>query len=74
MKYLKLILRNKEVDPESFNELYGKEVDRRIRKRYTVSQELAILRQKDTKPAEFAEYFAFVEQCKAEVKKELKIT
>jgi hypothetical protein len=74
MKYLKLILRNKEVDPESFEELYGKEIERRIRKRYTVSQELAILRQKDTKPAEFAEYFAFVEQCKAEVKKELKIT
>ena len=64
--------RNKEKNPKSFDELYESEIIRKIRKRYTVNQELAILRQRDTKPQEFAEYNAFVEQCKAEVKEELK--
>ena len=39
-----------------------------IRKKYSVNQELAILRQRDTKPTEFAEYNEYVEQCKREVK------
>lgn len=39
-----------------------------IRKKYNVNQELAILRQRDTKPQEFAEYNEYVEQCKAQVK------
>ncbi len=39
-----------------------------IRKKYSVNQELAILRQRDTKPQEFAEYNEYVEQCKAQVK------
>ena len=41
-----------------------------IRKKYNVNQELAILRQRDTKPQEFAEYNEYVEQCKAQVKNE----
>ena len=43
-----------------------------IRKKYSINQELAILRQRDTKPEEFAEYHKYVEKCKAEVKSELK--
>lgn len=43
-----------------------------IRKKYNLNQELAILRQRDSKPEEFAEYNAYVEQCKAEVKNNLK--
>lgn len=39
-----------------------------IRKKYNVNQELAILRQRDTKPLEYQEYYDYVEQCKAEVK------
>lgn len=39
-----------------------------IRKKYNVNQELAILRQRDTKPEEFAEYNEYVEQCKKQVK------
>lgn len=38
----------------------------RIREVYSVDDELAILRQRDTKPEEFAEYNAFVEQIKVE--------
>lgn len=39
-----------------------------IRERYNVNQELAILRQKDTKTEEYNEYYAYVEECKAKVK------
>lgn len=39
-----------------------------IRKRYTQNDEFAILRQKDTKPDEYAEYDSYCEQCKAQAK------
>lgn len=42
-----------------------------IRKKYNINQELAILRQKDTRHEEYQEYFDYVEQCKAEVKQML---
>ena len=73
MKFLKLAFKNKEVDSKSFDELYESLIIRKIRAKYTVNQELAILRQRDAKPVEFAEYNAYVERCKAEVKKELEI-
>lgn len=47
---------------------YEADVEARIRERYSVSQELAILRQRDAKPEEFAEYNAYAERCKAESK------
>lgn len=47
---------------------YEQRVVNRIREVYTIDDELAILRQKDTKPEEFAKYNAFVEQIKAEEK------
>lgn len=45
---------------------YEQRIVNRIRKKYSIDDELAILRQRDTKPEEFAEYNAFVEQIKAE--------
>lgn len=47
---------------------YDEAVDAEIRKRYTVSQEFAILRQKDEKLVEYAEYYIYCEQCKEYVK------
>jgi hypothetical protein len=52
---------------------YKEEVVARIRAVYSIDDEIAILRQRDVKPDEFAEYYAFVEQCKAEIKAELEI-
>ena len=52
---------------------YPQLVENKIRTKYSVSAELAILRQRDTKPEEFAEYNAFCELCKAEAKTELNI-
>lgn len=48
---------------------YSAEIVKRVREKYSVNDELAILRQRDEKPEEFAEYNAFVEQCKEEAKK-----
>lgn len=43
---------------------YEQEVERLIRERYTVSQELAILRQQVAKADEWQEYYTYCEQCK----------
>lgn len=47
---------------------YDEAVNAEIRKRYTESQEFAILRQKDEKPTEYEQYYAYCEQCKAFVR------
>ena len=40
----------------------------KIRAVYSIDDEIAILRQRDSKPEEFQEYYNFAEQCKAEAK------
>ncbi len=45
--------------------------ERYVEKRYTVKQELAIQRQKETKPEEWQAYFDYVEECKAKAKLEV---
>ena len=74
MKLLKLAIKNKEVEPKSWEELYEYLIISKIRTKYTLNQELAILRQRDVKSEEFAEYNSFVEKCKAEAKTELDIS
>lgn len=53
---------------------YRDYVDRLIRRRYSVSAELSVLRQRDVKPEEFAEYNAYAEECKARAKREFGIS
>ena len=50
---------------------YDAAVSDLIRARYSLDAELAILRQRDTKPSEFAAYNAFAEQCKAQAREQL---
>lgn len=59
-----------EVDaiPEETGTSYNEEVNSMIRQRYSLSEELAILRQRDTKPEEFAVYNGYAEECKSKVK------
>lgn len=45
--------------------IYGERVNALLRERYTLSEELAILRRRDRAPEEFAAYDAYAEQCKA---------
>lgn len=64
-----------EVDeiPQTVNtKAYEDKVDSLIRNRYSLSEELGILRQKEVKKAEYDAYFAYCEQCKAEAKEWVK--
>lgn len=51
--------------------LYSARVVELIRLKYNINEELALLRQRDTKPEEFAEYNDYVEECKAQAKAEI---
>ena len=52
-------------------ELYKQEVTRLIRRRYSLSDELSLGRQRDKKPEEWEAYDAYCEECKAQAKKEV---
>lgn len=48
-------------------------VEQYIRQKYSISAELAILRQRDSKPEEFEEYNSYAESCKIIAKEKLGI-
>lgn len=62
-----------EVDelPKYTAEEYEQRVNELIRLEYTESQEFSLLRQKEDKMEEYAEYYAYCEQCKLRAKMEL---
>lgn len=62
----KLVLKNISKD-----RLYPNLVSRLIRERYSVDDEMAILRQRDTKPEEYETYNAFCEECKTKARAEI---
>ena len=49
---------------------YEKKVVSLIREKYSLDEELAIQRQRDTKPEEFQAYFEYCEACKEKAKGE----
>jgi hypothetical protein len=65
---LKLAQKNKEANSKAWDKLQEALISEKIRKVYSINDELAILRQRDEKPEEFEAYYAFVEECKKEVK------
>lgn len=48
--------------------IYEELIIKLIREKYTINQELAILRQRDSKPTAYEIYNNFVEGCKAQAK------
>lgn len=56
---------------EPYKPTYEERVEQLIRERYSLNQELAIQRQRDTKVEEFNEYYAYCEACKQQTKEEL---
>lgn len=50
---------------------YKQLVVEKIRERYDFDDEIAILRQRESKPDEFAEYNTYCERCKTEAKTEI---
>ena len=59
-----------EMEANKPNIPYEQRVVARIRERYSVDDELAILRQRESKPDEFAAYNDFVERVKCEEREE----
>lgn len=49
---------------EPYKPTYEERVEQLIREKYSISDELAILRQRDSKEDEFREYYEFCEECK----------
>ena len=49
--------------------VYPQLVQELINKKYSIYDELAIQRQRDTKPDEFNEYNTYCEECKVEAKR-----
>lgn len=62
-----------EMPDEEFKDTrsYSEKVVSLIREKYSLDEELAIQRQRDTKPDEFQEYFEYCEFCKKQIKEEL---
>lgn len=59
------------VTPTPYLPTYNELVVQKIRERYTVDDELALQRQRDTKPDEFDEYNTFCEACKTAAREEV---
>ena len=55
----------------SKEELYKQRIVELIRERYSVDDELAILRQRDVKIDDFNAYNTYVEDCKAQAREEI---
>lgn len=52
----------------TIDRIKSKLVDEKIGKKYAISEQISLLRQRDEKPEEFAAFYEYAEQCKAEVK------
>lgn len=71
-------------DPEQWEEVdpaelpvqtkaeYDAEVERLIALRYSYGKEIEVNRERDSKPAQFAAYMAYVEECKVRAKETCK--
>ena len=59
-----------EMPDEEFKDTrsYSEKVVSLIREKYSLDEELAIQRQRDSKPQEFSEYYAYCEACKQKAK------
>jgi hypothetical protein len=65
------ILNMKLFEPVEYVPQYAELVSQYIREKYTVDDEIAIIRQKDEKTDKFEEYYTFCELCKEKAKNEL---
>lgn len=62
------VIDNKEEIIEEFVIPYDEKTVSLIREKYSLDEELAIQRQRDTKPDEFKAYFTYCEECKEKAK------
>lgn len=55
-------------EEKSKNAKYKHQIDELIREKYSINDEIAIIRQRYTKPDEFVDYFEYIESVKKEIK------
>ena len=65
------LLKKNKVDAAAYHRVYASLIEAEIRKVYSLSDEIAILRQAQSKPDEFDKYNAYVEQCKSLIQSQL---
>ncbi|MBQ0014661.1 MAG: hypothetical protein KBS82_04985 [Oscillospiraceae bacterium] len=61
----------KNIEQVNLQSEYIRRIELLIRGRYSINDELAIQRQRDSKPDEWDEYFEFVERCKADARTQI---
>ena len=71
MNFSKLARANKEKHPEAFEAYRSQLIEKEIEKKYSIEQQIGIIRQRDTKPEKFQKFFDDVESCISEVDAEL---
>lgn len=64
---IKKLIEGTEVEKQEYEAL----IVSYIRERYSINDELSIIRQRDSKPDEFAEYNRYVEECKVRAKESI---
>ena len=69
--FLRMAGKNRIAKESSWEAIREAAIVKKIRRKYTVSQEFSILRNRDTKPERFAEYFSYVESCISEADEEI---
>lgn len=57
-----------QMNPDGMRVSQDEEIASVIKAKYSIDDQIAILRQKDTKPEEYAAFFTFAEEVKAKVK------
>lgn len=60
-----------EIVPSDIQAVYDELVEKYIREKYTISQEFAVIRQKDDKPDEYQLYYTYAEECKMRARGEI---
>ena len=58
-------------EPEPYIPTLEELVEQKLRERYSINQEFEVQRKRDVETEAFEEYYAFVEKCIEEAKKEL---
>lgn len=72
MSHRRLMRRNASHSRGAKEALYGREVQRLLRRRYSLGEELSLLRRREECPEEFAAYYQYAEACKEKAKEILR--
>lgn len=67
-----LLQKNKEREPKTFEAFRSRLIEKKVRRKYTIEEEIGIMRNREIKPEKYQEWFDYVEQCIAEADAEMR--